>query len=288
MPYHVATSFAEMATLLGQAQARFTLLAGGTDLMVARREQLLEAPVLDISRVPELRTIALEDGKLVIGSTVTYRQLLEAPLVQRHCPLLQETARRTGSVQIQNLGTLGGNVVNASPAGDSLTALVALEAEVEVFWQGKRHVKPIGDFVRGPGRVDLPPNGVVTRFFIPLVEAPWGSGFYKLVNRAYPQHPMAIAVVSAAVVVKRAPGENRLLWARVALGAVAPTPVRARESEALLCGQVPEATCVQRAAQAAVQAVSPIDDVRASAAYRRQVTPAVVEKALRAALEACQ
>jgi CO/xanthine dehydrogenase FAD-binding subunit len=285
MRYMVAKSYADMAATLRAASERIIILAGGTDLMVARREQLFEAPVLDISRVPELNTIALSDGTLAIGSAVTYRKIIHNALIQKYCPVLTESAARTGSIQIQNLGTLGGNVVNASPAGDSLTVLVALEAEVEIFWNDRTLIKPISSFILGPGQVDLPDNAVVTRFLIPLHAQSLRSAFYKLGNRAYPQHPMSISVVNAVAVVCVAAEERRIVWARIALGAVAPTPVRAHAAEEKLCGQHISRQLIRQAATEAVQAISPIDDLRATAAYRRAVTPAIVEKVLSAALE---
>lgn len=297
--YVLAKSLREALEFLYGEPKRITILAGGTDLMVSSRDLIQGRseltqwttdngqqtnPILDISRVPEMRKIRLENGGTVpllsIGSAVTYRDAILSPLTRRYCSALVEASQRTGSIQIQNVGTLGGNVVNASPAGDALLALVALDAKVEIAYGLEQYRKEIKAFFKGPKKADLPQNHLVIRFIIPVGERYVGSSFYKLVNRASNQHGLAISVVSAAAVVKLSKDKSHVEWARLALGAVAPTPVCARQSEEILNGQPVSRDLIKEAAMAAVQVVTPIDDVRATAAYRREVLPAIVENVL--------
>jgi len=284
MSYVLAKSLKDAAEFLSAEPEKVTILAGGTDLMVFDRDCIRKNPVLDISGVAEMRRIQLQDHQLSIGSVTTYRDAILSPLTRRYASALVEASQRTGSTQIRNVGTLGGNVVNASPAGDALVALVALEAQVEIVYGLKSYRQGVGAFLKGPKKTDLPVNHLLTRLLIPVHEGYVGSSFYKLVNRASNQHGLAISVVSAAAVVKLSKDKSRLEWARLALGAVAPTPVRALQSEEILRERPLSRDLLREAAEAAVQAIAPIDDVRATAAYRRKVVPAIAENVLADAL----
>ena len=242
-------------------------------------------PVLDVSRVPELRRVELDGTDPVVGAGVTYADCLEHPLIRRACPLLVQVAERFASPQIRNMATVGGNVANASPAGDGVAALWALDARVEALTPGGAVTRPIDEVVRGPGRLGLPPGSVLTALRIPTAPAGEGSGFYKLVNRAWPEHPMAISVASVAARLRLAAG--RVALVRVVLGAVAPTPVRATAAEAALLDRPPEASRIAAAARLVAEAARPIADLRGSAGYRRDVLPALAVAALEVALGGC-
>ncbi len=285
MSYRVARSLADVEMAVAGGDGRVTIFAGGTDLMVRARARVAAGPVLDVSLVPELRRVELEGTDLVLGAGVTYADCLTHPVIRRACPLLVQVAERFASPQIRNAATVGGNVANASPAGDGVAALWALDARVEALTRDGMVARPIAEVVLGPGRLGLPPGSVLTTLRIPAAPAGEGSGFYKLVNRAWPEHPMAISVASVAARLRLASG--RIALARLVLGAVAPTPVRATAAEAALLDRPPEAARIADAARLAAEAARPIADIRASAEYRRDVLPALAVAALEAALRAC-
>jgi carbon-monoxide dehydrogenase medium subunit len=204
-------------------------------------------------------------------------------LIRTACPLLVQVAERFASPPIRAVATLGGNVANASPAGDGVAALWALDAEVEALTREGRHLRPIEDVVLGPGRLGLPDGSVITAFRVPARRAGEGAAFRKLVNRAWPEHPMAISVASVAVRLSLAP-DGRIGQARLVLGAVAPTPVRACRAEGIVMSEIAWPDRLAEAARAASEVARPISDVRAAVGYRRQVLPALVAEALESAL----
>jgi CO/xanthine dehydrogenase FAD-binding subunit len=273
--------------LAGRPADGWLVFAGGTDLMVRARARMAEAPVLDVSEVAELRRIAAEGEVIVLGAGVTYTDCLTHSLIRRHVPLLTQVAERFASPAIRNVATLGGNVANASPAGDGVAALWALEARVEAITPAGVVVRSLDEVVLGPGRLALPPGSVLTAFHVPVCGRGEGQAFAKLVNRAWPEHPMAISVASVAARL-RLDAAGRATLARVVLGAVAPTPVRAPRAEAALEGHMVSAERLAEAARLAHQAARPIDDVRASADYRRDVLSPLVTAALTAALGAAR
>jgi CO/xanthine dehydrogenase FAD-binding subunit len=251
--------------------------------MVRARRRVEAGPVLDVGRVAELRRVAREGDELVLGAAVTYADCLADPVIRRACPLLARVAERFASPAVRNVATLGGNVANASPAGDGVAALWALDARVDALTPAGPLSRPIDRVVAGPGRLALPAGSVLTAFRVPAAGAREGAAFYKLVNRAWPEHPMAIAVASVAVRL-RLDAAGRVALARVVLGAVAPTPVRAAAAEAALAGEPPDPPRLAAAAALAAEAARPIADVRASAEYRRDVLPALARTALAAAV----
>jgi len=227
---------------------------------------------LDIRRLPELNTVSMDHGRLLVGAAVTYSRLLRDPLVAAHAPLLAAAAADVGSVQIQAMGTIGGNLGTASPAGDALPSLFALDAEVGLASAvgGERWV-PIETFCLGPGRTARRPDELITavRFPPQAPEERWK--WQKLGLRG----AQAISIVSLAFRLR--PG-----FARVAYGAVGPTVLRARKCEAMLSqSPLPE---IRTIAQMAWKEVLPISDLRASAEYRQQMACALLERGLREVL----
>jgi xanthine dehydrogenase FAD-binding subunit len=249
-----------------------TVLAGGTDLMPQSRAGRVRpaATLLNIRRVEGLDTITLDGAALVLGSLVTIAKLQRNALVRQHAPMLLEAADRFASQQIRNSATLGGNLCNASPAGDMLPALLALDAELELASLpdggavSKRRV-PMDGFFTGPGRTQRAANELLTAVRVPLAGA-LVTGFYKAGTRP----ALDISTIAIAFAARR-DGEGRLHGVRLALGAVGPTPLRARRAEALLEGQTLDAALAEAAAQAAADEAQPIDDVRASAWYRKEL-----------------
>ncbi len=258
------------------------VLAGGTDLMVEVNRGLRRMDdVVALDRVAELRGWDRDGDELRLGAATTCAELAGdelAPLV----PALAQAARTVGSPQIRNAATIGGNLATASPAGDTLPVLAALDAVVEVrSVHGTRDV-PIDGFVTGVKSNALAPGELIAAVRVPILDGP--QEFLKVGTR----NAMVISVASLALVVDRA-GRN----VRVALGSVAPVPVRAVEAEVLAsdridwdAGAAPGPVVVDRFAGLVADAARPIDDHRGTAAYRRHAVEVLARRALRRAFTA--
>jgi len=250
-----------------------TVLAGGTDLMPQGRAGKVRPAhtLLNIRRVEGLDGVALEADALVLGALVTVATLQSHPWVREHAPLLAEAADHFASAQVRNAATLGGNLCNASPAGDTAPALLALDAEVELSaLAGDGTVTtrrlPLDGFFTGPGRTQRQPGELLTAVRVPLGSGARLGRFFKSGTRP----ALDISAVAIAFAATR-DAQGRLAGVRLVLGAVGPTPLRARRAEALLEGRVVDAALADAAAEAAAAEATPIDDVRASAWYRREL-----------------
>ena len=250
-----------------------TVLAGGTDLMPQRRSGRLSAgrTLLNVRRVPGLDGVTLEGGALRLGALTTITTLRTHPLVLAHAPLLAQAADHFASEQVRNAATLGGNICNASPAGDMLPPLLALDAEVELAALARAGCVatrrlPLDGFFLGPGRTRRSATELLTAVHLALPAPEFRSRFHKAGTR--PALDIATIAIAFAAGID---GAGRLRGVRLALGAVAPTPLRARQAEALLEDAVLDAALAERAAACAAEEATPIDDVRASAWYRREL-----------------
>ena len=273
--YFAPESLDEALRLLSEREMH--ILAGGTDLLVYAHEEGFERPVLDITSIPGLDEITLEDGEVIIGPLVTYSQIISSELISKYCPLLSAVASVIGGPQIKNLGTLAGNIANASPAGDGLLALWALSAKVRLCSLSAERVMSIYDVVLGPKKTVLLPSELITEVRIPAIED-WGWGFERLVYRT----SLAIMVVGVAAVLHLL--EGRIEEVRVSAGAVAPTPVRLGWVEGALIGREPTPRLIEEASYLCEKDVHPIDDIRGSAWYRLTVLPVLVRRAVNSAL----
>ncbi|OGA67714.1 MAG: medium FAD-binding subunit of molybdenum enzyme [Betaproteobacteria bacterium RIFCSPLOWO2_12_FULL_65_14] len=257
-----------------------TVLAGGTDLMPqANAGRLPFQPVLmNVRRVPELCGIAKAGGVVRIGALVTISELLESALVRERLGLLWQACDHFASDQIRNAATLGGNVCNASPAGDTLVPLLALEASAVLASKpnGRLEMRrvPLGQFFTGPGRTVRQPTELLAAVELPLPPKGFAGEFYKHGTRPG-LDISAISIAFGAVV------ERKLLTrVRIAFGAVAPTPIRAPRTEAVLEGRAPDAAILEAAAQAALAEIHPISDVRASDWYRRELVRNMLKRVI--------
>lgn len=270
--YLAPTSLAQALAALGESGGA-TVLAGGTDLMPQSHAGRVRpaGTLLNIRRVSGLDCVEVDGAALRLGALTTVTTLLTHPLVREHAPLLAEAADHFASDQIRNVATLGGNVCNASPAGDLLAPLLALDAEIELAslaGDGSAQTRwlPLDGFFTGPGRTRREAHELLTAVRVPL--APRGQlvRFHKTGTRP----ALDISTISIAFAARRDEA-GRVHGVRLALGAVAPTPLRARRTEALLEGQVPGAALAAQAAQCAADEATPIDDVRATSWYRREL-----------------
>ena len=252
-------------------------IAGGTDVMVAITGELGPVPerMLDLSRIDALRGIALEANGLVLGARTTYTEIRRSALVREHLPALVEAAATIGAAQIQNRGTLGGNIANASPAGDTLPILLAADAVILLGGQrGEREV-PANEFFLEYRKTALAPDELILQVRFPL--PPGREVRFRKVGTRRAQ---AISTVVLAVA-WRDLGAHAWSDVRVALGSVAATPVRATATEAVLDGARPTPEVADRAAEALAAELDPIDDVRSTAEYRRAVAARVLHRLLR-------
>jgi CO/xanthine dehydrogenase FAD-binding subunit len=260
-----------LAALAGRPLA---VLAGGTDFYPARVGQPLREDVLDITRLAALRGIGREDGRWRIGALTTWSDILRQPLPALFDGL-KLAAREVGGMQIQNSATLGGNVCNASPAADGVPCLLGLEAEVELSSaRGQRRVALAG-FVTGGRQTARQPDELVTAFLIPERSARARSTFLKLGARRY----LVISIVMVAVTLDMDEA-GTVVQAALAVGACSPVAQRLPALEARLVGR-PLAQAAGLVRSTDLAALTPIDDVRGTAAYRMEAAERLVQRALR-------
>jgi CO/xanthine dehydrogenase FAD-binding subunit len=262
---------------LHERSDRIKLIAGGTDAIIQLKDRTLQTgELLDISRLSELRYIRRESSTICVGALSTYLDIVESSLLNQSCRVLADASKMIGSLQIQNRATIGGNLANASPAGDTIPPLYALAAEVTVQnHKGLRHI-PIDRFFLDYRKIDLRPDELITEISFEAVEKPSDAAFLKLGLR----EGHFISIANVAVWVQWAPDGTRVSDIRVALGAVAPVVIRARKCEEFLRNRILEEEVIWQAGQIASSESSPITDIRASAEYRRAVIPSLLYKAM--------
>ncbi|KAA0254094.1 xanthine dehydrogenase family protein subunit M [Acidobacteria bacterium ACD] len=270
---YVAPATVEEALALQATSPGAVYLLGGTDLLPQMRAGRKDPPrLVDLKRIPELHEIGpTEEGGLAIGAAVPMADVETHPEVVRRYPLLVECVKTVGAWPLRQRATLAGNVCNASPAADAALALLALDATVCVASPTGRRAVPVGQFFRGPGQTVLPPGEIVTRVVLPASTAGFSGSYLRLSRRK------GMDLATVGVLVGRANGTAPARY-RVALAAVAPTPLRVREAEAIL--EEKGLAAAAEAAALAREACRPITDVRGSAEYRREMVAVLVRRGL--------
>jgi CO/xanthine dehydrogenase FAD-binding subunit len=261
------------------AEATHRPVAGGTDLLVQLTGEIGPVPerVIDLWRLDELRGIAVRGDSVELGALTTYTDIRRSPICREHLPALVDAAATIGATQIQNRGTIGGNVMNASPAGDTLPVLLALDAILTVGGaRGERDVAA-AEFWPAYRRTAARPEELLLRVRIPL-----GAGREQRFRKVGTRRAQAISKVVVAAAWR---GAERWEDVRIALGSVAATPIRVAAAEAALEGQPRTIQSVDAAVEALGAAIQPIDDVRSTAAYRREASRRVVRRLLAESLE---
>jgi carbon-monoxide dehydrogenase medium subunit len=276
------SSVAEATDILRRGNGRYRALAGGTDVIIQLRRRMANwEGLVNIKRLPDVATWSVEAGKgLHVGTAVPFRELETSETVQERYPALKEAIGVIGSLQLRNSATIGGNVCNASPAADSVPALMVSGATATFISDSTSQTLPIENLFTGPGRTVLGSAGLL--LWLDLPEPPGMSG--SCFERLTPRSALDIGIVSAASQVTLGPG-GMVERAAIALGAVAPTPVRASESESALLGHEPTPELLARVAGMASKECSPMDDIRGSASYRRAMVEVLVRRTLERAVE---
>ena len=277
--YRQPASLDEATSVLSEYGDRAQILAGGTNLLTwMKMEQVAPECVINIGSLSELEGVSSQDGQMTIGPLTTIQSLLNDPSVLAEHTALAEACAAFGSTQIQIMGTVGGNLCNGSPASDTVPALMALDARLVLVGPDGERALPVEEFLVGPGQTGLGRGELLRSILIPQPRSGSGSAFIKISRVA-----ADLAKVNAAVALVRE--GDHIIDCRLTFGSVGPTVLRARKAEPLLIDRPFSTELALEAGQAASEEISPIDDVRSTAWYRREVVKALAHDVLRIAWE---
>jgi carbon-monoxide dehydrogenase medium subunit len=255
------------------------VLAGGTDLLIRlKRKQWTPRALVSLRRVPGLRDISI-NGELHLGALVSLNDLIRSPIICEHFPVLAYTASKMAGVQVRSLATVGGNLCNASPAADTAPPLIAMNARAVIVSKDGERVVPLDEFFVGVGKSALQPGEMLREILVPQLGDSARASYLKIEHR----EAMDIAIVGVGVWVKSRQStvdSRQCEDVRIVLGAVAPTPMRARKAEDILRGNELTGERIREAARVAATECNPIDDVRSSAWYRREMVEVLTRRQL--------
>jgi len=253
-----------------------TVIAGGTDIMVDYFERLYEVNSwLDLNKIDELKMIEINDNEIIIGATVTHKRIAKHPDLQKYLPMLAQASSEVGAWQIQSRGTIGGNIVTSSPAGDTLAPLLAYDAKVVLQSKGDKRILDINDFFLGPKENVEESDELLTKIIIPKPSENTLSRWKKVGKRK----ALIISSLTMAFLIE-VNSDGVIETARACYGAVAPTPIEIKNVGAYLKNQKLEEVDAKKAGEIAAAGISPIDDIRGTEQYRRQVTHDLTENTI--------
>ncbi len=277
--YQRPTSLNEAVTLMGEPGDDVRVIAGGTDLVVKMAEGKMNPKTLiDINDILELSGIQEQEGSLSIGAATPFSAIETSSLIQEKALILGKAAGSIGNAQIRNRGTIGGNLANGSPAADSATVLLALDGEAVLAGSAGERVVPLSDFFVDAEKTIIQPNEILKAVQIQISERV-SSAFIKLGRR----QAACLSVVNTAVALTME--GDVCTKARIALGAVAPIPMRATVAESHLAGKTLTPEVIQQAADLAANETTPISDIRASREYRKEMSRVLVRRGINEALQ---
>ncbi len=273
------TALSDAARMLADYNGEGRALAGGTDLLIRmKRRQWTPRAVVSLNRVGGLDEIAL-NGELRLGARATLNQIIRSKIVREYFPALAETARGMAGVQVRSLATVGGNLCNAAPSADMAPPLIALNARAVIVGVHGERVVPLDEFFTGPGKSVLQPGEILRELLAPRPHENMRASYTKLEHRA--AMDIAMVGVSVSVQIENPKAEiKNCADVRIVLGAVAPIPLRAKRAEEILRGQPLSAENIAHAARVAAEEAKPIDDVRSSAWYRREMVEVLTRRQL--------
>tara|TARA_B100000029_G_scaffold87542_2_gene77625 strand:+ start:453 stop:1325 length:873 start_codon:yes stop_codon:yes gene_type:complete len=279
--YIAASSVDETLAVLDELGPRARILAGGTDLLVQLRGERFEIDsIVDIKQVPEARALHVGDS-LIIGSAVPCYQIYENSEIANLYPGLIDAASLIGGIQIQSRASIGGNLCNASPSADGICPLIVHSAIANIKSPTTDRTIPVEDFCTGPGKNSLQNNEMLLSIKIPLPSKGFGAAYQRFI----PRNEMDIAIASVGSAITIDTIDSNITHARIALGAVGPTPIFAKKSSDFLIGKQPTQHVFEEAAEIAVGEASPIGDMRGTPAQRLQLVRVLTQRTLTIALE---
>ena len=281
--YFAPRSLEEACALLARYGEEAKVLAGGTDLLVQMKQGLLEPKyMINIKAIPGLNRIQYSQKEgLRLGSLVIHHELMSNPIIQEKFSILAQAASQIGGVQTRNLGTIGGNIAHGAPSADTAPPLLLLGAKVKIVGHKKSRTIPIEDFFLGPGQTALQRDEVLMEIRVPTLAPGTTAVYLKLGQR----RALDIAIVGVAALITLAGRDSLCQDIKLALGAVAPTPIRAKRAEEMLRGKLITETLLEQASQVAAEEAQPISDLRSSAEYRLEMVKVLVKRAIEQALE---
>lgn len=270
-------TLAEASRLLKENGPGGRFLAGGTDLVIAMKEKgLVPKYIVDLKRVPGLSGIRENgDGTITLGALTTMYSIETSPVITKKYPFLAQSAAEVGSIQIRNRATIGGNMANATPSADVAPSLIALGATAKIGSADGERTLPLEQFFRGPGQNAMNQDEILTEITIPKTSPQLVGEYIKF----SPRDMMDLAYIGVAVAYNLG-NDKRCTGVRIVLGAVAPTPLRAKNSEALLEGKMLSEEIATRVGDEAARESKPISDVRSSADYRRAMVGVMTKRAI--------
>lgn len=276
--YIAPKTMEEALSLLSRYKGRARVIAGGTDLVPKLRRREIKAPdyIIDLKGIPNLDYIKYDEGSgLRLGALATIHAVETSPVVRERFAVLLQAAESMASPQVRNRGTIAGNICNGVPSADTAPALLTLEARLRLISPKGERTVGIEDFFTGPNQTVLGDEEVLQEIQVPDLP-PSGKGSYLKLT---PRRAMDLAIVGVAVVVMADDGVCKDI--RIALGAVAPAPFRARKAEDIIRGKGFSAEAIEKAAEVAASEAKPIDDHRASAEYRREMVKVLTKRAIK-------
>jgi len=278
--YLAPVTLDEALSLLARYKGKAKVIAGGTDFIPKLKRREIGAPerVIDLKAIPGLDNIKYDVSGLSLGALVTIGAVETSAIIREKFGVLAQAARSMASPQVRNRGTIAGNICNAVPSADSAPPLLTIGAKLKLVSQEGERVVGIEDFFTGPGQTALANDEILQEIQIPH-PPPNSQGIYLKLT---PRRAMDLAIVGVAVVI--IPQDGICKDIRIALGAVAPTPIRARRAEVVLKGQKLDDNLIEKAARTAAGEARPIDDHRASAEYRRDMVEVLVRRAIKQAI----
>lgn len=273
--FYAPQKISELLEIMSKYKSEAKVLAGGTDFVVAMRDgEVKQETIIALYKVPELYGIRIENGNIVIGAMTTFTELCNSPIIQSNASLLVQAALTVGSPQIRNRGTVGGNIVNASPAADTVPALVALDAKVKLLSLNGERELILTDFLSGIGKTKIQPDEVLAEVSFKALPEGTGSAFCKLGRR----NALAISRVSAAAIIACS-DDKTINDCRIAVGAVSPNPFRIVSAEQAVLSKKLTLETRELGIEKALDEITLTLGQRASAVYKVKAGPSIIRRA---------
>jgi len=275
--YFAPQKIEEALEILSKYGKEIKIIAGGTDLLIQYYDRLYEVNGwLDLKNISEFKKIKINKNQMIIGAMVTHAQLEKSQDIKKYYPVLSQAAADIGSPQIRNRGTIGGNIVNASPAGDLLSPLMAYDAQFRLLSTQEEKIVPAEDFFLGPKKTILKPAQLLTQIILPLPSERTYGSWIKVGKRK----ALVIATITLVLVVKMTEDNKIVKDVRTCLGSVAPTPIEIKEIKKKMAGKNFDQLDFAELGQMVEDKISPIDDIRGTREYRKDVAKEIMINAL--------